>query len=110
MSHMILRYTSPSAEQDSAEVSGYNDADIGQTSLFQDVEHRHTGSALRFAVVRIPGNIILSEDIGVNVVFSLAMLGFYGIHEFHSLVIGGDGGDIADKLRVFLDKRVLSRS
>ena len=102
----VLKGADP--EKYASEIAGDNDAYIGETALPQNIKNGHTGSALRFAVIGITGNIVLAEDICVNVVLSLAVLGFYGIYKGYSLVISSDRGDISDEFGAFFYKRSLS--
>ena len=70
----IRSYKTSAAEKNSAEIACYNNADIGKSTLLQNIENRHTCRTLRFAVIGISGNIVVSEDIGVYIMLCLAML------------------------------------
>ena len=95
---------SAAAKQYTAEIACNDHAHIGKPTLLQHIENRHTSRSLRLAVVGISGNIVLTEDVSVDIVLSLAVLCLYGIDELDCFVICFNRGDIADELRTFFNE------
>ena len=105
----IRSYKTAASKQNTAKVTGYNDAYIGKASFLKDIKYRNSGCSLRFAVIGVTGNIIFPENICVNVMLCLAVLRLNGIHEINCLIVSSYGSDITDKFRSFFDKGVRSR-
>ena len=93
-------------EQNAAEIARGDRDDIRNAAFAQDIQHRHTGRALRLAVIRKAHGAV-AQDIRIDVVTGIPMLGFFGRDEIERLLLGLHRAGIADETRSLFHKLVL---
>ena len=95
------------AEESTAEIPCCDNNAVRQLLLEKNIEDRYARRTLRLAVIGVAANLSVTQNISIDVVCCVPMLGFYFIDKGNRLVLSCDRLDIADKSRLFFDKFVI---
>ena len=84
-------------EHHAAEIAGdYHDA-VGHAALLEHIERGYARRALGLAVVGIPLNAALAQDIGIDIVGRVPVLFGYLRYEIERLLLSRDGRSVPDE-------------
>ena len=103
----VCPHKSVRTQQHAAEIPRHHNAHIGQTGFLKHIEHRHSASALRLAVVGVASCVLVTQDISIDIVPCLAVLRAYALDERNSFVSSLYRRNVPDKFAFLFNKAVL---